>query len=115
MLKAINDWVARRYYDIAARRGIIDLVPPPPELSLPRSGGWAAILFFGAFVLMVYGFALAYVATSLLDPKAFNVGYVDLVSGIYFSVVTIATVGYGDIVPTTRLAKVLVTTEFLLD
>ncbi|MDH3464955.1 MAG: ion channel [Gammaproteobacteria bacterium] len=33
---------------------------------------------------------------------------------VYFSTVTIATVGYGDITPKTRLAKMLVTLEILL-
>jgi voltage-gated potassium channel len=33
---------------------------------------------------------------------------------VYFSIVTMATVGYGDIVPKTIVAKVLVLTEILL-
>ena len=33
---------------------------------------------------------------------------------LYFSVVTSSTTGYGDIIPSTKLARILVTTQILL-
>ena len=44
-------------------------------------------------------------------PQALAIPYFDF---LYFSIVTITTVGYGDITPYTRWAKILVTLEILL-
>jgi hypothetical protein len=64
-----------------------------------------------SFSFTVYGFAVTYVFLSNMRPGSFNVGKLDMFSGIYFSVTTIATVGYGDIVPLTRLARIFVMFE----
>ncbi len=69
---------------------------------------------FLSFAFTIYGFAIAYVFVSNIDEKAFNVGKLDIVSGIYFSMVTIATVGYGDIAPVTHLARLLVVFEIFV-
>jgi Ion channel. len=42
------------------------------------------------------------------------VGELDLIGGIYFSVITIATVGFGDIVPVSSAARLMVVGEVLL-
>ena len=67
-----------------------------------------------AYASTIYGFAVAYVYLSRINPKAFNIGELDMFSGIYFSVVTAATVGYGDILPLSTGARSLVMTEIVI-
>jgi len=56
-----------------------------------------------------------YLAAKLFAEKAAaDVRKYSYFNFVYFSTVTIATVGYGDITPKTRLAKMLVTLEILL-
>jgi len=49
---------------------------------------------------MILFFAAVYGALDLTTDKAFNVSELNPVDLFYFSVVTFATVGYGDIVAT---------------
>jgi len=73
-------------------------------------------IFFGfiSYAIAVYGFALAYVAISRAMPNSFSVNRLDLLDGLYFSTITIATVGFGDIVPRTTLPKVATILEVQL-
>ncbi|PKU23393.1 ATP-sensitive inward rectifier potassium channel 10 [Telmatospirillum siberiense] len=69
-------------------------------------GKFAAVLVVGYFVLNTF-FALAYVAGGGIEnarPGAFE-------DAFFFSVQTMATIGYGKMVPTSTLANVLVTIE----
>jgi hypothetical protein len=85
------------------------LIPPS------KQGRGALILFFFlSYVIAIYGFALAYVAVSRYFIGSFNVGGLDLIGGIYFSVATIGTVGFGDIVPVSSLARLMVVGEIFL-
>lgn len=68
-------------------------------------------LVLGTFVTL---FAFLYVALSAYSPEAFS-EEVDKVDGIYFSVTVLSTVGFGDLVPVTREAKMLVTLQMVLD
>jgi hypothetical protein len=45
--------------------------------------------------------------------KAFNVAELDPISAVYFSIVTFATVGYGDIIPTWWATRIAVSLEIL--
>jgi hypothetical protein len=74
----------------------------------PRSPFRSVILTMGAFANIALGFAVWYAlqATSFTKPLTF-------VSAIYFSFVTIATVGYGDIAPNSALAQVTVVGEIM--
>jgi len=67
-------------------------------------------VFFCAlsYLFMLYGFAVAYTFVSQADPKAFTVAGLDIFAAGYFSVVTAATVGYGDIAPVSVAARTLV-------
>ncbi len=47
-------------------------------------------------------------------PNSFS-EHLDKVTAVYFTVTTLATVGYGDIVPVTHTAQVLATVQMLLD
>jgi hypothetical protein len=50
---------------------------------------------------------------SAFDPKAFNM-HLDFATSLYFSTVTVATVGYGDIFPTSTFARVVVCCEIFV-
>lgn len=77
--------------------------------SPPR--GWTVVLLmFLSYALTVYGFGLAYIYLSSFDPRAFN-NPLGIIDGIYFSVVTAATVGYGDILPISPWARTITMLE----
>jgi hypothetical protein len=64
------------------------------------------------FFLTTY--AAAYVTLSTLTPGSFTQA-MNRTGGLYFSVVTFGTVGYGDIAPVSDLARILVSTQVLGD
>jgi hypothetical protein len=66
-----------------------------------------------SYLWTVYGFAVAYTFLSHYDHDAFNVPTLGVFDALYFSVVTAATVGYGDIYPHSKTAKALVMAEIL--
>jgi hypothetical protein len=92
-----------------------------PEISTLRDLDLVAdfLLLFGRLVVVVIlGYSAVYSAIELnLNPGSFTgdlgVGPHVILSLLYFSVVTLATVGYGDIVPRTDMARMLVSTEML--
>ncbi len=63
--------------------------------------------------LVVIGFATVYLILSLDDPGAFN-ERLDKVGALYFTVSTLATVGFGDIHAVTAPARILVTVQMLV-
>ncbi len=66
------------------------------------------------YLYFAYAFALADIVVSKINRTAFNVGELSLGAGIYFSITTIATVGYGDIVPVSATARLLAVSEILV-
>lgn len=66
-----------------------------------------------SYLLSVYGFSVAFFFVSLGTPAAFT-QRLGLSDALYFSVVTAATVGYGDIAPVAGIARVLVIVEILM-
>jgi hypothetical protein len=69
------------------------------------------VFIFASYVSTIYIFVITYLVLSRLDIGSFNVGRLDLAAAIYFSVSTIATVGFGDIVPVTSTARLIVVAE----
>ncbi|SFF68869.1 Ion channel [Actinacidiphila alni] len=67
-----------------------------------------------ALALFLALFAGAYVCLADLDPGSFSAP-VDRTAGLYFAIVTLGTVGYGDITPVTDFARVLVSVQVLID
>lgn len=64
------------------------------------------------YLLLGLGFSILVTILSVVNPQSFTFsaqlvaqGGVDLVDSIYFSFVTLATLGYGDLLPLTPLAK----------
>lgn len=70
----------------------------------------AVSLVFGLFVCL---FALLYVALSTANPHAFTEP-LSRASGVYFTVTVLATVGFGDIAPSTDYARIAVTIQMVL-
>jgi hypothetical protein len=64
------------------------------------------------FIVIV--FASTYLIESTIDPHAFS-QTLDRVSAVYFAVTTLSTVGFGDIVPVSDPARLLVTAQMLVD
>jgi voltage-gated potassium channel len=69
-------------------------------------------LAIGMPVLLVV-FAATYVTIAGQQPGAFTES-LDRTDGLYFTVTTFATVGYGDISPVTELARILVTVQMVV-
>ena len=65
------------------------------------------------YLLAALVFALFYVKLEQFQPGSFNLGDADdrVSSLVYFSLVTITTLGFGDITPISRLARVVVGME----
>ena len=79
------------------------------------------VLFGYLIVLVIFSFAIDFTALQFLDPTHFKVNNGIGNNGLsvffdlsYFSLITFSSVGFGDIVPITVPAKILVTLEVLL-
>jgi hypothetical protein len=91
------------------------LVPPSTRRQQAEFGPLGAIvLCVFSYLLTVYGFGIAYAFVSHSDPKAFNAGPLTLFDSVYFSLITAATIGYGDITPVSRAARAFVMAEVLV-
>lgn len=67
-----------------------------------------------AFVLLVLGFAYAYLSLSHGDPKNFS-EHLNHVGAVYFALTIITTVGFGDIAARTNVSRLVVIGQFILD
>jgi hypothetical protein len=65
-------------------------------------------------VVIVVVFAVAYLNMSARDPGAFNEP-LNRTSALYFTVVTLATVGYGDIAARTDVARTIVMVQIVVN
>jgi hypothetical protein len=82
-----------------------------------RSPAHAIVLTFLAYVHVLIAFAVIYLAESfwLGDPFKSSPGlWANPIDGLYFSTVTITTVGYGDLSPEHWLGKLLVIFEIFV-
>lgn len=64
-------------------------------------------------LFIILSFSSLFHLISQIDPKAFSCK-LSIISSIYFSIVSFATVGYGDITPTSDLARIAVSLEILI-
>lgn len=67
-----------------------------------------------ALALLVVVFAAVYAAMSDASPASFS-GVLTRSSSLYFTITTLSTTGFGDIVPTTDTARLVVSVQMLLD
>jgi Ion channel len=89
-------------------KAIIDRVLSPAPFSPIQTVSTAVL----SYLITIYAFAMIYESMGKGAATQFNVT-LDLTSSIYFSIATIATVGYGDIVATTSHSRQLVSVEIL--
>ncbi len=67
------------------------------------------------FMLIAAAFLFGVVGTYLIGRHGgFNIGNMSLLNSVYFTVVTMSTVGYGDIYPVTAVAKIFVMALIIL-
>lgn len=66
-----------------------------------------------SYALTIYLFAIIFRTISNFDENAFKPAIDTLGAAIYFSIVTMATVGYGDILPISGFARFMVSVEIL--
>lgn len=68
-------------------------------------------------IMLIIVFATLYVLITVFDCDAFNIGckfnnvFDKMINMLYFSTMTLTTVGYGDIAPVSNLAKIIVSIE----
>jgi hypothetical protein len=67
-----------------------------------------------ALPLFIILFAVAYLWMSVTDAGSFSEP-LDRISGLYFTITVLATVGFGDISPRTDAARLTVSLQMLLD
>lgn len=67
-----------------------------------------------ALPLLTVMFAFTYLSISRADPAAFS-EHLDRVDAIYFTMSTLATVGFGDLTASTTAARILVTVQMAFD
>jgi hypothetical protein len=67
-----------------------------------------------SILMFLIVFALTYLGMSHSQPHSFSEP-LNKVGALYYTVTTFATVGYGDIVPTTNATRVISTVQMLLD
>ena len=118
LIEALLSRLVFGYSDIAFRRVSVGVVPPAEPIVTDRRLALRNLaLFLGAWVTTaIVGYAGVYAAINRLDSTAFTFsgqkgGPVDW---LYFSVVTFATVGYGDILPSTPIARLLAISEIFV-
>lgn len=87
------------------------------KLITHRHSASSLVWIFGLTIfIMIFSFASDYACLAGFDKSAFIFGSEPsfwrlLFEAFYFSMVTFASIGYGDIVPVTMLAKILVMIE----
>lgn len=82
----------------------------------PRVNGEVLAASVSAYLLIGLLWALAYTVVGAVDPAAFTVatalgGQMDPFNALYFSFITLSTVGYGDITPVSDLPRMLAVIE----
>jgi hypothetical protein len=98
---------------------LVALAPPALVIALRRQRTITLSTMFGAlsiYLLIGLFFSVVYRSIAQFRPEAFS-GAVDSLSPAnfhYFSFITLATVGYGDITPATDLTRTLAVVESIL-
>lgn len=103
----------KEYLFLGTIYAVMDRSADISKTALRTTESLAYVIFiaFIAWALAIYGFALAYTFTQTLQPDSFTQSGLSLFDFLYFSVVTAATVGYGDIAPKSTIAKLIVMAE----
>ena len=125
LLAAIGFALARDVGDVELNRGLVLLFGVPFMLlttavvlhfvlTRPRVTVDTLLGSLSAYMLLALSWSAVYGLVLLLDPSAFGDPGPDFEEMIYFSVVTITTLGFGDITPESQLARILTGFEALM-
>jgi hypothetical protein len=79
----------------------------------PRENVYVFTCTVLVILVVVCGYAGSYRNLSLCDPASFNAP-LSTIDALYFSLTTLTTVGYGDLVPRSQTARIIVSTQLLL-
>jgi len=83
------------------------------EIRRTAAGRWAGLAYFGIFLAALIGaYGYAFSLTGLHDAARGSETH-DFATGLFFSVVTWTTVGYGDVTATTPIARLIAAAEAL--
>jgi voltage-gated potassium channel len=82
-----------------------------PDRGIPQTDLGAVLPCLLSYFFTVYGFGVAYTFISAIDKTAFSCGTLSLFDATYFSLITAATIGYGDIAPVSRISRGVVMAE----
>ena len=99
------------YLGIAAYLILRDILLSP-EITIDTIRGGICV-----YLLIGFVWALLYGITASLDSNAFSQPIIDIESygrAVYFSFTTLTTLGYGDIIPISPLAKMLTNLEAII-
>lgn len=72
-----------------------------------QQGEWLIMTVSLNLIQLIIIFSIWYRLLGLMNPESF-LGEMTVLNSVYFSIMTFLTVGFGDIVPLSQLAKVLV-------
>lgn len=102
---------AARLYGLK-RRTLFRFMNTPDWFVLRSAGArTAGLSCLFSYLLTIYGFSIAYVYLSAINHHAFNCGQLGIFDAFYFSLITAATIGYGDICPVSTGARTIVMWE----
>jgi voltage-gated potassium channel len=82
-----------------------------PDRGVPQTDLGAVLPCLLSYFFTIYGFGVAYTFISAIDKTAFSSGALNLFDATYFSLITAATIGYGDIAPLSRISRGFVMAE----
>lgn len=80
---------------------------------IKRRGQWLILMFTFNIIQIVLVFSIWYRMISTWAPSSFSHS-LSILDSLYFSIVTFLTVGYGDMIPISDLAKGLVVLQLIL-
>lgn len=99
---------------------IIGMVPKSTSVLIYKKEHWFMHAVFMYFALIIYAFASLFYCIEIITPGSFT-GYTPwnnffegIIEFVYFSTVTFSTVGFGDIHPTSSVAKLAVCAEIMI-
>lgn len=114
-ISQLFNWVLLIFYITISNLAVIVRISSkvkksPQQLSGKEIGSEFLVIVWSFLFNLVLGFALCYINLGLIVPGKEVIGIKD---AIYFSVVTMTTLGYGDILPT-EAAKSFVAVQAIL-
>ncbi|CAF0862117.1 unnamed protein product [Adineta ricciae] len=62
------------------------------------------------FMFLIIGAYLVFISEKPMDASSYTGGYKSMADSMWFSIITMTTIGFGDIYPTTFIAKMITTT-----